>query len=243
MISPQNESLIPVSLSWSGGKDSAYALWELSKSRIYQVVRLHTTFGEETRRVGLHGIHEDLIQLQADALELPLDRIYYPASGDNNAYTHAVNSYLHELQKQGIFDVAYGDIFLEDLKKFREELLAKRAMKGVFPLWGRNTEELANDFIRSAFVTLICAADENHVALEWMGKAYDKLFLQSLKSGVDPCGENGEFHTFCIAGPIFNTQLSITLGPVVRQSYQYNLADGTSVEKGFWFREILKAPI
>jgi diphthamide synthase (EF-2-diphthine--ammonia ligase) len=76
-----------------------------------------------------------------------------------------------------------------------------------------------------------------------MGKAYDKLFLQSLKSGVDPCGENGEFHTFCIAGPIFNTQLSITLGPVVRQSYQYNLADGTSVEKGFWFREILKAPI
>ncbi len=238
-MKPLNNHLIPVSLSWSGGKDSAFALWKLIESNEYQVVSLHTTFGEETRRVGLHGIHEDLIQLQTNALGLPLDRIYYPASGDNEAYIHAVNAYLQKLQEQGIRHLAYGDIFLEDLKKFREDMLESKAMKGIFPLWGRNTEELAKEFIQSGFVTLICAADDNLIAEEWMGKTFDNRFLKALQPGVDPCGEHGEFHTFCISGPIFKEPLAVTLGKVFSHSYHYALADGTPVAKKFWFREIL----
>jgi uncharacterized protein (TIGR00290 family) len=234
----KEDKRIPVSLSWSGGKDSAYALWKLNQGSEFQVKRLHTTFDSETRRVSMHGIHEDLIQLQADALGLPLDKIFFKASEDVSAYTEAVENYLIELQEQGINHLAYGDIFLEDLKKFRQQMLSARGMEAVFPLWGMPTAQLARDFIREGFVTLVCAADENLVASAWVGKFYDNSFLEALPDGVDPCGENGEFHTFFVSGPMLKETLPVRLGKLTSQVYHYHLEDGTPVKKKFWFREI-----
>lgn len=233
------EDRIPVSLSWSGGKDSAFALFHLLTDPRYEVKRLHTTFGQQTRRVGMHGIAEDLVEKQAEALGLPLDKIYYPASGDNLAYEKAINSYLDQLQAAGVRHLAYGDIFLEDLRKYREEKLADRGFVAVFPLWQRPTAELARDFVKAGFRTVICAADADLIAKDWVGRDFDLDFLESLPIGVDPCGENGEFHTFCYAGPIFSGPISIAIEKIIEQSYDIQLSNGDRDKKRFWFAETI----
>ncbi|MGY6742219.1 MAG: Dph6-related ATP pyrophosphatase [Cecembia sp.] len=230
--------IISVSLAWSGGKDSAYALHLLKMTPGYQVVRLHTTFGEETRRVGLHGIHESLIQKQASLIGLPLDSIYYPASGDNQAYEHAMSNYFKKLNALGIAHIGFGDIYLEDLKQYREKQLEKAGMQPVFPLWGKNTLQTANEIIQSGFLTLICAADADKIGEGWVGKAFSKEFLDALRPDVDPCGENGEFHTFCIDGPIFSKKVPIELGETLKKGYSFQDSDGKLHEKQFWFKNI-----
>lgn len=230
--------IIPISLAWSGGKDSVYALHMLNETPGYQVVRLHTTYGEETRRVGLHGIHESLIQKQASLIGLPLDSIYYPATGDNQAYEHAMSIYFKKLKVQGIAHIGFGDIYLEDLKQYREKQLHKAGMKPVFPLWGKNTLQTVNEIIQCGFLTLICAADADKIDEVWLGKALSKEFLDALNPDVDPCGENGEFHTFCIDGPIFSEKLPIKLGETLKKSYSFQDSDGKVLEKQFWFKNI-----
>jgi uncharacterized protein (TIGR00290 family) len=232
------DSKIKFSLSWSGGKDSAFALWKLLNDKRFEVCRLHTTLGEETRRVGLHGIHEDLIVLQAASLGLPLDRIYYPASGDNQAYEQAMNKYLDCLESEGIRHIAFGDIFLEDLRNYREAKLAERGFHAIFPLWKMDTTVLANDFIKAGFKTLICAANADLISKEKVGMDFSKEFLESLPDGVDPCGENGEFHSFCYAGPIFGKDLEIGVGEILSKSYDIPLADGAVDKKYYWFAAI-----
>ncbi|EKB49045.1 diphthine--ammonia ligase [Cecembia lonarensis] len=230
--------IIPISLAWLGGKDSAYALYHLNMTRGYQVVRLHTTFGEETKRVGLHGIDESLIQKQASLLGLPLYSIYYPASGDNQAYEKAMAEYLEQLKLEGIFHLAYGDIFLEDLKQYREKQLEKAGVQPVFPLWGRNTLQLINEFIQLGFMTAICAADADKVGEGWLGKVLDKEFLDALPPSVDPCGEHGEFHTFCFDGPIFSEKVPIEMGDTLKKSYSFKDNKGKIHSKQFWFKNI-----
>lgn len=229
---------IPVSLSWSGGKDSAYALYHLLQNPAYRVVRLHTTFGASTARVGMHGIREELIQAQADALDIPLDKIYYPASGDNQAYEKAIVGYLKELKSHGIFHLGYGDIFLEDLREYREAKLAKEGFQAIFPLWKRPTSQLAEEFIDSGFKTLICAANADLIPKIWVGKVFDKEFLKNIEAYSDPCGENGEFHTFCFEGPIFKKHLPIKVEEVVSQEYSIPLENGEVLKEVFWFAEI-----
>lgn len=231
-------SKIKLSLSWSGGKDSAFALWKLLNDRRFEVCRLHTTLGEETRRVGLHGIQEDLIVLQAASMGLPLDRIYYPASGDNKAYEQAMNNYMDLLENEGIRHIAFGDIFLEDLRKYREDKLAERGFHAVFPLWKMDTRVLANDFIKAGFKTLICAADADLISKDKVGMDFSEEFLDSLPEGVDPCGENGEFHSFCYAGPIFRKALEMEVGEILSKSYDIPLADGAVDKKYYWFAAI-----
>ncbi|MDP2042836.1 MAG: ATP-binding protein [Algoriphagus sp.] len=231
-------SKIKVSFSWSGGKDSAFALWKLQNDSMFEVRRLHTTFGEETRRVGLHGIHEDLIVAQADSLGLPLDKIFYPASGDNQAYEKAMNKYLDVLESEGIRHIAFGDIFLEDLRKYREEKLAERGFHAIFPLWKIDTTVLANDFIKAGFKTLICAADADLISKEKVGMDFSKEFLESLPKGADPCGENGEFHSFCYSGPIFENALELEVEEILSKSYDIPLATGAVDKKHYWFAAI-----
>jgi uncharacterized protein (TIGR00290 family) len=231
-------SKIKLSLSWSGGKDSAFALWKLLNDCHYEVCRLHTTLGESTRRVGMHGIHENLIESQAESLRLPLDRIYYPASGDNAAYEQALKTYLNSLESEGIRHVAFGDIFLEDLRKYREVNLAQIGFSAIFPLWKMNTLDLANDFIRFGFKTKICAADADLISKDQMGKDFSPEFLESLPVEADPCGENGEFHSFCYAGPIFNKPLNIHVENILSKSYDIPLADGGMDKKHYWFADI-----
>ena len=232
---------IKISLSWSGGKDSAFALWKLLNDERYEVAGLHTTFGEESRRVGMHGIHEELIDAQAAALDLRLDKIYYPASGDNAAYEKAMGEYLSGLESKGVTHIAYGDILLEDLKKYREEKLSERNFSAIFPLWGRDTEALAEEFIQAGFKTKICAADADKISKDWVGKDYDREFLAQLSADVDPCGENGEFHSFCYEGPIFSNPLDISCKEVIQQSYDIVLENGVRSKKGYWFAEMIES--
>jgi uncharacterized protein (TIGR00290 family) len=229
---------IKVSLSWSGGKDSAFTLFHLLQDERYEVVSLHTTFGEESRRVGMHGIHEDLIVLQAKALNLPLLKIYYPASGDNQAYEKAMDRFTDLLISDGIAHIAYGDIFLPDLRKYREDQLAKKSLKALFPLWEKDTSLLAEDFINQGFKTIICAADADKVAPDWVGKEFSHEFLASLPEAVDPCGENGEFHSFCYGGPIYKESLRVKIGDKIKKSYSFKYADDTAGEKWFWFVDV-----
>lgn len=229
---------VKISLSWSGGKDSAFALWHLSQDERYDVQRLHTTFGESTRRVGMHGISEELIEQQAASIGLPLDKIYYPASGDNHAYEKAINSYLDQLEKEEIRHLGYGDIFLEDLRKYREDNLASREFTAVFPLWNKPTKELADAFIKAGFKTVICAADATLIDKDKVGRDFDSEFLDSLPGSVDPCGENGEFHSFCYAGPIFCNSIAISVERLVEQSYDIQLENGEQQKKRFWFADI-----
>lgn len=187
----------------------------------------------------MHGISEDLIKMQADSLGLPLDKIYYPASGDNRAYEKAINSYLDKLDDLGINHLAYGDIFLEDLRKYREENLATRGFMGVFPLWGIPTAELVQSFVQTGFKTKICAADADLISSEFVGGDFDFEFLRNLPDNADPCGENGEFHSFCYDGPIFSNPIGIRVEKIISQSYDIRLANGENGKKHFWFAEIL----
>ncbi|WP_268036363.1 diphthine--ammonia ligase [Algoriphagus sp. PAP.12] len=237
----RNDGMIPVSMSWSGGKDSAMALWELIKSDEYQVVRLHTTFGEETRRVGMHGIPEELIEKQAESIGLPLDKLYYPASGDNTAYEKTINVYLNELEDAGIKHIGYGDILLEDLRDYREEKLAQRGFLGVFPLWKKDTRELIEGFFSNGFETKICAADSDLISKKWIGNSISNEFLNDLNARVDPCGENGEFHSYCYAGPIFQSPIEVLVGEITQKSYDIVLDNGEKGKKHFWFADIKKA--
>lgn len=232
------DSKIPVSLSWSGGKDSAFALWHLLQDDRYEVRRLHTTLGGQSRRVGMHGIPEELIEVQAASLRLPLDKLYFPSSGDNRAYEKAINSYLDQLQAEGIRHLGYGDIFLEDLRKYREDQLASRGFVGVFPLWQKPTAQLANSFIEAGFKTRICAADADLIDKSWVGKDFDLDFLASLPDSIDHCGENGEFHTFCYEGPIFAKAIDVEVEKIISQSYDISLSDGGMRKKYFWFAEL-----
>lgn len=226
---------IKISLSWSGGKDSALALWKLQNDPHYEVVCLHTTFGEETQRVGMHGVHESLIEAQALATGLRLDKIYYPASGDNAAYESAMAGYLEKLREEGIGHIAYGDILLDDLKKYREEKLDEEGFKGVFPLWKRGTTEIAKEFIQLGFHTVICAGEADKITEEWMGKVYGLSFINQLPADVDPCGENGEFHTFCCRGPVFSSPIKVICEEVILKSYVIKLEGGEDSEKHYRF--------
>lgn len=227
-----------ISISWSGGKDSALALWMLQNDEHYEVVGLHTTFGEHTRRVGMHGIHESMIEAQAASIGLPLDKIYYPASGDNQAYEKAIGEYLVELKAKGVNHIAYGDILLEDLKKYREDKLSENGFIAVFPLWKSNTRMLSDKFIKHGFKTKICAADKEKIGEYWIGKDYSFGFLNGLSPDVDLCGENGEFHSFCYDGPIFRFPLKVHCKEVVQQCYELKTEKGASQNKYFWFGEL-----
>lgn len=238
MNSQTSPRKIKLSLAWSGGKDSAFALWKLQIDCRYEVSRLHTTFGEETRRVGLHGIHEDLIEAQAESIGLPLDKIFYPASGDNTAYEKAMGDYLDFLEKKGINHLAFGDIFLEDLRKYREENLAERGFQAIFPLWKIDTKILANEFIEKGFKTKICAANAHLIAKNQVGVDFSSEFLKVLPDEIDPCGENGEFHSFCYAGPIFKHPVEIKVGEIISKAYDIPLADGSVDKKHYWFAAI-----
>lgn len=227
-----------VSVSWSGGKDSAYALWVLLNDKEYEVVSLHTTFGEQTKRVGMHGIREGLVEAQALSIGLPLEKIYYPASGNNAAYEKVMGSYLAKLEEKGVKHVAFGDILLEDLKKYRESSLAKKGFTAVFPLWKRNTKAFSEELINRGFKTKICAADMDYIPDTWIGEDYSMEFIGQLPPNVDPCGENGEFHSFCYDGPVFTAPVNILCKEVALQSYELKKADGSMEKKHFRFAEL-----
>lgn len=228
-----------ISLSWSGGKDSAFALYKVLQAKELEVKSLHTSFNEALRRVGMHGTPESLIEAQAKAAELPLEKILIPSDSTNKSYEGAMLEYYYSLKEKGIEAVVFGDIFLEDLKLYREELLAKAGLRGIFPLWQQNTQQLIQEFLQAGFKTAVCAADAKYFTKEAAGKVIDQAFIGSLAEGVDPCGERGEFHTFVFEGPIFQHPIPYQSREVLHKSYSLGGPSGENL--GFWFADLALA--
>ncbi|ELR70114.1 hypothetical protein C900_03799 [Fulvivirga imtechensis AK7] len=231
-----------ISISWSGGKDSAYALYQLLQSREYEIDSLHTVFDADLKRVGLHGVPEHLIEAQAQAIGFPLRKIYLSKDNSHDTYERTIREFCLKLKAQGIDHVMYGDIFLEDLKAYRDLQLGTVDMEGVYPIWKLNTRELMLNFINDGFKTCVCAANTTMFDKSQAGKTIDDNWLNHLPENVDPCGENGEFHTFVYDGPLFKQPVKFTLGDVVEKTYEYKKTedDGTEVEmkSSFWFQDI-----
>src|SRR5689334_11141443 len=162
-----------VSISWSGGKDSAFALYKILLSGECDIVSLHTVFDKETKRVGLHGVHEEMIERQAEQLDIPLIKLYLPASDDHEAYAKLMKSFYRQCAREQVDAIVFGDIFLEDLKKFRENLLQESSVNPLFPLWKINSSILIDDFINTGFKTMLCSANAQYFSKEDLGKVMD----------------------------------------------------------------------
>ena len=231
-----------VSVSWSGGKDSAFALYKILLSGDYDVVSLHTVVNKDNKRVGLHGIKEELINLQAKELSLPLEILHLQTSADHGNYERLLKNYYHNCKRKGAEGIVFGDIFLEDLRTYREELMKESGLFPVFPLWKIDTNFLIHDFINAGFKTLLCSVNAALFDKDVAGRTIDSAFIDILPANVDPCGENGEFHTFVYDGPIFKKCIQIIRGEVVRRDYSYQkkLADGSTenLTSGFWFQDL-----
>jgi uncharacterized protein (TIGR00290 family) len=210
----------PVVMSWSGGKDSALALHALLLSHEYEVVELMTAVSEEFQRVSHHGVRIGLLEQQAEAIGLPLAKIYLPSVSPNEVYQQIMGKQMASYKARAIDAVAFGDLFLEDLRAWRENNLAKAGMRGIFPLWRRDTAKFARDVIAKGFRAYLSCV-EGKVSEGFVGRAFDQKLLDDLPPGIDPCGEYGEFHTFVYDGPIFKKPVNVRVGIIVTRDGRY----------------------
>ncbi|HEX7064458.1 MAG TPA: diphthine--ammonia ligase [Bacillales bacterium] len=200
-----------VLFSWSSGKDSALALYEVLYSGECNVSALLTTITDE-KKVPMHEVSSRLVERQAEAIGLQLVPVYMPKASNNETYEKGLAEVLAGFKEWGVEKVVHADIFLEDVKKYRDEQLAKLHMKGVYPLWGRETARLAERFISLGFRSIVTCVDTSVLGAEFAGRDFDADFLADLPGNVDPCGENGEFHTFVYDGPIFQRPVDYSEG-------------------------------
>ncbi len=214
-----------VLLSWSGGKDSVLALRELRENDNFEIVALITTITKDYDRVSMHGIRRILLEQQADSIGIPLEKIYIAHKASNEEYESRFSEIVLEYKKMGISSVAFGDIFLQDIRTYREDFLKGIGMSGLFPIWGENSIGLANRFITLGFKAVITCTDAKALDKSFAGREYDEQFLSDLPSGVDPCGENGEFHTFAYAGHIFQIPIIFAKGEVVLRDSRFYYCD------------------
>jgi uncharacterized protein (TIGR00290 family) len=203
-------------LSWSGGKDSALVLWTLRRERLAPKA-LVTTVTESYERVSMHGVRRELLARQAEALRIPLVEVVIPPACVNDVYEARMAQAFAATPLSGVEAVAFGDLFLEDVRAYREERLAASGRHGLFPLWGRNTAALAREFLCAGFEATLVCVDPRALDPAFAGRRYDERLLAELPPGVDPCGENGEFHTFVSAGPIFAEPIACETGRIVER--------------------------
>jgi uncharacterized protein (TIGR00290 family) len=220
----------PILFCWSGGKDGALALHTLLKQNDVCITSLLTTATEGYDRISMHGVRRELLHQQAESLRLPLHEVFIPPQCVNSIYEARMEEALLTFRKQGIRRVAFGDIFLEDLRLYREKNLARVEMQALFPIWKRDTRELIREFHAAGFRSVAVCIDSKVLDPSFAGRELDKSFFADLPASVDPCGENGEFHTFVFDGPIFSRPIGFTLGEVVqRDSFVFRdlLPNGT----------------
>jgi len=206
-----------VAFCWSGGKDSALALFELQQSADYEVVALLTTLTRDFNRISMHGVRRELLHRQAQAIGLPLDEVWIPQGASNAEYEAQMGEQLAIYGSAGINHVAFGDIFLEDLRLYREQNLAPLGLTALFPIWKRDTGELIDSFLMRGFRSITCCIDTRKLDDSFVGREIDRRFLSELPAGVDPCGENGEFHSYTCAGPLFDRDISVRTGETLRR--------------------------
>lgn len=205
----------PLALSWSGGKDSALALWTLREELRTEPVALLTTITEDYDRVSMHAVRSQLLRAQAQAIGVELVEIPIPAGCVNVTYEERMAAALASPPLDRVPAIAFGDLFLADVRAYREERLASAGRSGLFPLWGRDTTALAHQFVEAGFEATLVCVDPSQLDPGFVGRSFDEALLADLPASVDPCGENGEFHTFVHAGPIFEAPLEVELGEVV----------------------------
>ena len=205
----------PVLFSWSGGKDSSLALHRVWQEGKYRVVALLTVLSQDYDRISHHGVRSALLEQQADSLGLPLEPVYLSVSSTNKEYEAKMGELLIRYRDRGVRSVVFGDIFLEDLRRYREEKLAQVDMKGLFPLWKEDTAALVRRFVALGFKAVLCCVNPKLLAPSFAGREIDERFIADLPPTVDPCGENGEFHSFVYQGPIFKKRIDHRIGEVV----------------------------
>ncbi len=204
-------------VSWSSGKDSAYSLYEVRRAGRLDVVGLLTTVTREYGRVSMHGVRESILDAQAQAAGLPLHKVEIPSPCPNAVYEQLMGEQMRRLVADGVSRVVFGDLFLEDIRSYREEKLRGTGVEPIFPLWGRPTRALAEEMIASGLEARVVALDPRQCPPEFAGRAFDRALLAELPSSVDPCGERGEFHTCVVAGPMFDRRIPVVAGEVVRR--------------------------
>ena len=232
---------IPAILCWSGGKDSSLCLHEVWEEGIYDVRYLLTTINENYQRISMHGVREELLDIQIHEIGIPVIKMYV-REGNNQEYERNMEAVLLKAKSEGIEHVIFGDIFLEDLRMYRENNLSKVGMTGVFPLWKMNTTELIDRFISLGFKTVLCCINDRYLGEDFIGREIGTDFIKTLPANVDPCGENGEFHTFCFAGPIFKNRIAFSLGEKTFKPLEIKKDSSVLSETtGFWYCDLLPA--
>lgn len=228
--------------NWSSGKDSALALYHLLQDDNHSVDELITTVNSHYNRVSMHGLRKELLLTQTKAINIPARIIELPEMPSMEIYEKKILETVTTLKDKGFSHSAFGDIFLEDLRIYREKQLATQGIKTVFPIWKRDTKALLNEFLDLGFKTIIVCANSKYFGKEFVGTIIDKNFIASLPEGVDPCGENGEFHTFCFDGPIFNKPIPFTIGEKVYREYDNPNTDDSickSDKYGVWYCDLI----
>ncbi len=240
--------------NWSSGKDSSLCLYKILQEQKYDVMCLLTSLSEQYQRISMHGVRVELLEAQAKSIDIPLVKMYIPEMPTMESYENSMRTILTDLKTKGATTSVFGDIFLEDLRAYRETKLAEIHLKGLFPLWKVPTNQLIQEFIDLGFKAIITCVNEKYLDKSFAGRIIDQDFLIDLPKNVDPCGENGEFHTFVFDGPIFKTPISFEKGEIVYRkytptkddndtSYDCSISKNDSNENpfdtGFWYCDLL----
>lgn len=223
--------------NWSGGKDSSLALFDVLKNHGYDISYLMSSVNAHYGRVSMHGVRVELIEQQAAEIGIPLRQLRLPEMPSMEDYNREMYIIMQGFKKEGIDYSIFGDIFLEDLKIYREGQLAKVGMQGVFPIWKRDTTELVKEFIAKGFKAVLVCVNEKQLDKSFAGRLIDESFLNDLPKNVDPCGENGEYHSFVFDGPIFKNPIPVKLGEVVYR--KYDKGESENFDTGFYYQDLI----
>ena len=236
--------------NWSSGKDSALALYKVLQNSEFEITCLLTSVNQQFQRISMHGVRVELLEQQAESLGIPLEIMQIPEMPTMEAYENVMNETLTKLKNQGVTHSIFGDILLEDLRKYREEQLAKIGFEAVFPLWQIPTAELIQEFIGLGFKTIVVCVNERFLDKSFVGRVIDQDFINDLPENVDVCGENGEFHTFTFDGPIFSKPIDFEIGEIVYRKYEKpkqeestettcKTASSDVFDFGFWYCDLI----
>lgn len=224
--------------NWSGGKDSAHALLRAAQSGRYEIVALLTTVNRDTLRSTMHGIPATLLEAQAESIGIPLHVADLTPKGDMEDYGAAMSRATEHFKAQGVTHFIFGDIFLHDVRSYRERQLAPYGIEIAEPLWGRPSEEVMDAYLATGLKTVVVTTMADGLGAGAIGREIDRDFIDALPAGTDPNGENGEYHTFCYDGPVFRHPVPFRLGQPFTRSYDIRLDDGTMKTYSYWFADL-----
>ncbi|MEM9920299.1 MAG: ATP-binding protein [Bacteroidota bacterium] len=227
--------------NWSSGKDASLAFYYLQKSGQYQIDKLLTSINEHHDRVSMHGLRRAMLLQQVQSIGLPLQTVELPKEPSMALYDERMRESVDKLRLEGYTHCGFGDIFLEDLRTYRENQLKPLGIQPCFPLWQQDTRQIILDFIRLGFKAIVICIKAELLDASFVGRQIDASFLEDLPANVDPCGENGEFHTFCFDGPIFKKAVKFSLGEKIYREYSAPKSEANESKKslGFWFLDLL----